>query len=69
MSVRIVFIFDVPPAPLEMHVRRLVHLPHRGGLALWARGYRVIRVVLEELEFGITAVAEVSVKGNPITPS
>ena len=69
VSVRIVFILDVPPAPLVMHRRGLEQFPQRWRLALWARGYRVIRVVLEELEFGIAARAFVSVEGHPITPS
>jgi hypothetical protein len=59
----------IKPLTLEMHRRGRVRLAERNGLAVGAHRFRVVRVVLEELEVGVAAVAVVSVEGHTtITP-
>jgi hypothetical protein len=55
--------------PLVMHRRWLIHLAQGRRFAVRADGLRSIIEALPELEFCVTAVAEVSVDGHPITPS
>ena len=63
------FIRRIKPTPLVMHRRWLIQLPKRNSLAVRADGDRVVRIVLEKLEFCVAAVAEVSVDGHPLMPS
>ena len=68
-GIRIVLILDVPSLALEVHRRWLIHLAQGRRFAVRAYGDRVVRVVLEELEFRVTAVTEVSVEWHQIIPS
>jgi hypothetical protein len=47
-----------------MYRRRLIQLAQGRRFTVRAYGDRVVRIVLEEFEFGVTAVAEVSVEGH-----
>lgn len=53
---------------LVMHRRWLIQLPKRNSLAVGADGLRVVGIVLEELEFCVTAVTEVSVQWHKLMP-
>ena len=64
VSVRLVLILDVPPAPLEMDGCWRVYFPERNRLAIRADGHRLILVTPPELKLGIATVAVVSVEGH-----
>jgi len=64
VSVRIVFILDVPPLALEVHGCRLEQFAERDSLAVRADGHRLILVTPPKLNLGITFVAVVGVEGH-----